>query len=56
MTQIIVQAIAAIYLVVFPWTVNTHNMTAAVWYQAVPALAGAALGFFTLARFMGWPV
>jgi hypothetical protein len=56
MWMIILDAMAAVLLVVVAFVVNTHNFRSALLFQILPFLTAIGLAFSATARFMGWPV
>ena len=56
MTHLIVEALAAIYLITTASIMQVKNMQSAVIFKAIPGALGWMLAFFVYAQWMGWPV
>jgi len=56
MIYLALQATAAVYLTAIAFLLRTTNAVEHFLLKLLPAAAGIALAFFTIADFMGWPV
>lgn len=51
-----IQTVAAVYLLFLATAMTTRNLRSALFFQFIPSILAAGLGFFSLAQLMGWPV
>lgn len=55
MSQTIIMAASAIYLVAHTAYVTANGFLNLLLFRVCPLILGCSLGFFAVARFMGWP-